>query len=315
LAVLGWFLAMVWVLNISPGLIPTLEDLIATEEAGIPVLVPTATPTIKITPTLTETETPQAGATWVSPVDGRLMIYVPAGDFLMGSIGSDSLADDDEKPQHVVYLEAYWIDRTEVTNAMYALCVQAEACQPPSSTSSYTRERYFGNPQFDAYPVIYVSWEDAKAYCAWAGRRLPSEAEWEKAARGTDWRIYPWGNALDGTKVNFCDRSCGLDWANLDYEDGFTETATVGSYPAGASPYGALDMSGNVWEWVADWYGSDYYAISPDENPQGPPSGDFRVLRGGSWGSDSADVRAAGRNRSASGDRSDVIGFRCARSP
>jgi len=261
------------------------------------------------------TDAPVVDVTQISPVDGMVMVSVPAGEFLMGSTSSDSLADDDEKPQHVVYLDAYWIDRTEVTNAMYALCVQAGACQPPSSMSSYTRADYFGNSQFDAYPVIYVSWDDANAYCTWAGRRLPSEAEWEKAARGMDGRIYPWGNTFDGTKLNFCDRSCGMDWANLDYEDGFKDTAPVGSYLAGASPYGALDMSGNVWEWVADWYGSDYYSISPDENPQGPSFGEGRMLRGGSWDDKIKIVRAAYRRMINPGDWYYLIGFRCARSP
>ena len=170
----------------------------------------------------------------VSETDGMVLVYVPAGEFRMGSAGSDSQAQDNEKPQHTVYLDAFWMDRTEVTNALYALCVKAGACQPPLSVNYSWRESYYGNSQYDGYPVVYVSWKDAAAYCEWAGRWLPTEAEWEKAARGTDGRLYPWGNAEpDANRLNF---------------NGNVDARAVGSYPSGASPYGALDMAGNVWE-------------------------------------------------------------------
>ena len=170
---------------------------------------------------------PGIGSTKISPKDGMVMVYVPAGNFIMGDNSQVNLGN-------------FWIDQTEVTNGMYALCVQAGACQPPSDTSSATRTSYYGNSQFANYPVIYVDWNDSQTYCNWAGRRLPSEAEWEKAAHGTDGRIYPWGNGAPTCELtnSFC----------------VGDTAQVGSYPAGASPYGALDMSGNVWQWVADWY-------------------------------------------------------------
>jgi formylglycine-generating enzyme required for sulfatase activity len=199
-------------------------------------------------------------------IDGALLVFVPAGEFTMGSDDGNS----DEQPAHTVYLDAFAIDRTEVTNAQYARCVQAGACRPPGSSSSYTRANYFADPRYADHPVIYVSWDDARAYCAWAGRRLPTEAEWEKAARGTDGRTYPWGDEWDASKANTSEAGPG-------------DTTPVGAYPQGASPYGALDMAGNVWEWVADWYGEDYYRESPGENPLGPASGTNRVVRGGSW--------------------------------
>jgi len=246
--------------------------------------------------------TPATGATRVWEKDGSVMVYVEAGEFLMGSADDDADAYSDEKPQHEVYLDGFWIDRTEVTNGQYQQCVEAGACEPPGETESYTRDSYYGSPQFEDYPVRNVRWDDAVAYCEWAGKRLPTEAEWEKAARGTDGRKYPWGNeAPNGTLCNF------------DGNEG--DTVAVGSYPAGASPYGALDMAGNVWEWVADWYDDGYYRGSMDRNPKGPASGSYRVLRGGSWYHDEWFVRSANRYyRFNPGFRSYFIGFRCARS-
>jgi len=261
---------------------------------------PTATNTSNPTPIApTKTSIPAPGATQVSAKDGMVLVYVPAGDFLMGSTDSDPQAQSDEKPQHRVSLDAYWIDRTEVTNAMYALCVSAGACQPPGNTSSYTRINYYGNSQYADYPVIYVDWKNAQAYCGWVGRRLPTEAEWEKAARGTDGRIYPWGNGSPSSSL-------------LNYNFDFGNTTVVGNYPSGASPYGALDMAGNVWEWVADWYDSSYYANSPSSNPTGPALGQYRVLRGGSWNYEKEYVRSAGRNWDGPAVSGGFIGFRCA---
>jgi serine/threonine-protein kinase len=230
-------------------------------------------------------------------VDSAIVVFVPAGEFEMGSESGY-----DEQPVHTVTLDDFWIDRTEVTNAMYALCVEAGACEPPRDASSYSRSSYYGDSEFDSYPVIYVSWDDASDYCAWAGRRLPTEAEWEKAARGTDARTYPWGNgAPDESQMNF----------NALVGD----TSEAGTYPDGASPYGALDMAGNVWEWVADWYDESYYAGSPSENPQGPSSGESRVLRGGSWLVSVLNVRAAFRYWIEPARSLSDFGFRCARSP
>jgi eukaryotic-like serine/threonine-protein kinase len=223
------------------------------------------------------------------------MILVPAGTFMMGSNNAEQ-----EKPIHAVDLDAFWIDRTEVTNAAYGECVLAGACNAPGSIRSAKREFYYGNPEFRNYPVISVSWEDADKYCTWAGKHLPTEAQWEKAARGTDGRVYPWGSdSLGGTLLNFYSL--------------VGDTTPVDEYPEGASFYGALNMAGNVWEWVSDWYDPYYYAISPSSNPTGPKVGEYHVLRGGSWYSPEPNIRATAREYPAPGFRSDLIGFRCAK--
>jgi formylglycine-generating enzyme required for sulfatase activity len=229
------------------------------------------------------------GDAWIRPTDGMVMVAVPAGEFTMGS----EVGEGDEDPVHQVYLDAFWIDKTEVTNAQYRECWAAGKCQ----VSEVADNADFNG---DAQPVVGLSWHDAKAYCGWAGARLPTEAEWEKAARGIDGRIYPWGNEWDAEKVNSREGPYG--------------TTVVGSYPEGVSPYGALDMAGNVWEWVADWYGSNYYANSPERNPTGPGSGQYRVRRGGSWYDDWSGVRCANRYWYDPGNRNNYLGFRCARS-
>jgi len=206
-----------------------------------------------------------------------------------------------------VYLDTFYIDKTEVTNTQYRACVEAGVCDAPSDTA------YYDDADYAQHPVVYVSWNDADAYCRWVGKRLPTAAEWEKAARGTDGWIYPWGNALDGSKLNFCDANCPYDWKDVSVDDGYTDTAPVGSYPAGASPYGVLDMAGNVWEWVTDWYGRNYYSRSPGRNPPGPDSGEERVVRGGSWSRDPASVRGTVRYRYLPDDTYNNVGFRCVR--
>jgi len=250
---------------------------------------PTSTPRPTATP-VPPTSTP------IPPTDLGAMVFVPAGEFIMGS--PEGEGDDDEDPQHTVYLDAFYIDKYEVTNAGYKGCVDDGVCDPPSRNSSSTRDSYYGNPEYDDYPVIYVSWYDAKAYCEWKGMRLPTEAEWEKAARGTDGREYPWGNGAP-------------DEAKLNYDKNVGDTTEVGSYPGGASPYGAMDMAGNVWEWVADWHDAGYYSAAPERNPQGPDYGPYRVLRGSSWDYSRSWARCAVRRGVFPDLRSDNRGVRC----
>jgi formylglycine-generating enzyme required for sulfatase activity len=222
---------------------------------------------------------------------GGPMVAVSAGEFGMGcNERVDNQCENDEKPYHQVYLDAFYIDKFEVTQGEYDECVRAGQCKDNEKNSGFTGARQ---------PVVGVDWNDAKNYCEWAGKRLPTEAEWEKAARGTDGRVYPWGNQTP---------SCSL--TNLSECEG--KTWEVGSNTAGASPYGALDLAGNVWEWVADWYDGNYYSSSPSRNPTGPASGSLRGLRGGSWYLAPEFVRASLRLRHLPDGRYHGYGFRCA---
>jgi formylglycine-generating enzyme required for sulfatase activity len=218
------------------------------------------------------------------------MVCVPAGEFIMGS---DEGAGD-EQPMHTVHLDAFYIDETEVTNAQYQKCVEAGGCDPPVKTTFYDH-----HADYAQHPVVYVSWSDADAYCRWAGKRLPTEAEWEKACRGTDGRTYPWGEGIDCDHAQY--GGCGGG------------TVPVGSKPKGASPYGALDMVGNVWEWVADWYDPGYYSQSPGRNPPGPDSGTAKVLRGGSLHGNQRFTRCAYRVGGNPRYWYFYVGFRCAK--
>jgi len=240
------------------------------------------------TATMHPLSTPSLGPTMIGN-DGMTLLYVQAGEFTMGSDTSDSY----ERPEHQVFLDSFWIDQTEVTNEKYAKCVTENQCDPPNDTDHYSNLNYAN------HPVAYVSWNDALAYCSWADRRLPTEAEWEKAARGKDGRAYPWGDGAPNNEL-------------LNYNGAVGDTAEVGSYPNGASPYGALDMAGNIGEWVADWYSEAYYASSPQSNPSGPNSGQYRVFRGGMWNGDVNFLRSSDRSADTPDRALDAFGFRCA---
>jgi serine/threonine-protein kinase len=268
--------------------------------------LPTST-SIPFTPTTQPTETPiptptlGVGSTEISTMDGMTLLYVPKSEFLMGSTDADSPASSDEKPQHSVMVDAFWIDQTEVTNAMYAKCVAEGGCTDvPTNSSSYTHSSYYGNPEFDDYPVLYVDWNMANTYCSWAGRELPTEAQWEKAARGTDGRIYPWGEDISCDKANYQSNCVG-------------DTSPVKNYPNGVSPYGAYDMAGNVWEWVSSLY--QPYPYDANDGREDLSSSSSRVLRGGSWVNVSSIVRSAFRYRFVPTLSFNNIGFRCSRSP
>jgi formylglycine-generating enzyme required for sulfatase activity len=227
----------------------------------------------------------------VNEINDVPFVYVPAGCFMMGSEGGD----DDEKPVHEVCLSAFWISQTEVTNDQYRVCVDAGVCEPPSDRT------YFDNPSYADHPVVYIDWDQAKAYAQWLGGGMPTEAQWEYAARGPAGYVYSWGNE---------ELTCEL--ANVI--GCVRDTTQVSSYPDGASWTGALDMTGNVWEWVADWYGSDYYStLAPGVlDPTGPESGDIRVLRGGAFVVNQGFARAAYRSRGRPLDRNSYLGFRVA---
>jgi formylglycine-generating enzyme required for sulfatase activity/uncharacterized caspase-like protein len=275
--------------------------------------MPWPTETLILTPTL------GIGSTMISDKDGATLVYVPEGEFTMGSD-----TQSDEQPIHKVNLAAFWIDQTEVTNYLFSSFVSTTGYQTDAEKtgSSYLYDgtnwtqtngadwQHPTGPDSDIlgkekHPVIHVSWNDSIAYCKWTGRRLPTEAEWEKAARGTDARIYPWGNYAPNDTL-------------LNYNQKIGDTTEVGSYETGKSIYGAYDMAGNVWEWVNDWYQSDYYATLGDNasNPQGPSSGNGRVLRGGSW-FNLVSVTSTYRSVNNPANAFDYggFGFRCARSP
>lgn len=278
---------------------------------GLPTAIPTQAVTVTETPRPAEGK---AGDTRTVSTDGMIQVFVPAGTFRMG--GLDNNAQSDEQPARTVTLDAFWLDKVEVTNGMYDLCVKAGACDAPSKIQSATRERYFGNPDFNNYPVIYVNWLNASKYCTWAGRRLPTEAEWEYAARGGDYRTYPWG-----------DEAPSKELANFNYL--FKDTTQVGMFANSLSPFGALDMAGNVWEWTADFYSATYYSNNENNNPGGPASagvnGPRRSIRGGSFVDSEKDLRLANRgyalapnpdadpkSNSYAGETGPNIGFRCA---
>ena len=287
----------------------------------------TKTPELSRTPTLTPTPNSQAGNIRTVSRGGVEVEqgFVPDGSFMMGREEGES----DDQPVHEVTLDAFWIDRMEVTNAQFAAFAAHTGYRTTAESEgggytfvnnewNYTEGADWQHPQgpssnlfgLNDHPVVQVSWNDAQAFCEWAGSRLPSEAEWEYAARGPSNLVYPWGNSFDGRKLNYCDNTCPFDFADQNVDDGYEFTAPVGSYIAGASWAGVLDMAGNVLEWVNDWYEIDYYTQLSVKNPTGPESGDERVLRGGAW--NIPNVPSADRGSIQPIYRDFNIGFRCA---
>ena len=222
------------------------------------------------------------------------MVLIPAGEFAMGS----DLGQDDEQPVHHVSLKAFYLDVYEVTVSHFAAFLHSQKADPPFKW----KEALTGNQ--DNKPVIGVNWFDARDYCLWVGKRLPTEAEWEMAARGTEGRTYPWGS-IPPTKAHAN--------AGQTLWQGYDTLSNVGRYELGKTPEGAYDLAGNLWEWVADWYDPVYYQFTPRDNPTGPTRGPLRALRGGAWNNDAKSIRSANRAAYAPDARRNDVGFRCAK--
>lgn len=329
----GWAVIAVLVVAIVLGIWLASGGIDGGDEVT-PTPTPTPTSTEAPTPTDTPTSPPtvnEQGYSLMVDDQGHLMIQIPAGSFRMGF--SDEQAAiicvanrpdcveeseyEDEQPVHKVTLSSFWIDAYEVTNAQYRACVETGRCEPPAEPkqeTSYSSD-YYANPAFDDYPVVNITWEMADNFCrVWRGGRLPTEAEWEYAARGEEAYIYPWGSRTPASSLlNFCDVNCPYDWAVGWHDDGYANTAPVGSYERGVSPFGVFDMAGNVWEWVSDWY--KRYTSASVTNPTGPSEGPGRVRRGGAWSNSAARLRVTNRGWDLPDGYDDDQGFRCVLSP
>ncbi len=245
-----------------------------------------------------KTPEPSAPPAYDISRDDAEMVFIPEGPFIMGTDDEDSLTAS--RPAHEVTLKGFWIDRYEVSNAQYAKCVKAQYCTDPKSFTSSTRSDYYTNELYADYPVIHVDYYQATAYCTWAGKRLPTEAEWEKAARGEEGFLYPWGNKLPmkvPAQINL-------------FENG--DTAPVDSFPKGVSPYGVYNMEGNVWEWTADQYDAFFYSESPAADPRAVTGGNDYVIRGFSWAYPFHRLEITARNYSYILNHTHDLGFRCA---
>ncbi|CAG0944097.1 partial Formylglycine-generating enzyme, partial [Anaerolineae bacterium] len=297
---------------VPPTLAPTTTPVLptATQVPPTPTAIPPTATTVRPTATIvppTATSVPSAtpsltaGTVQRRGKDNAEMVYVPSGEFGMGD------------PAKSVSLNPFWMDKYEVTNELFQQFVNASGYKTDAEKQGWVFE--FLNAKWQQTnglawltpnganssisaklknPVVFVSWNDANAYCAWAGKRLPTEAEWEKSARGTDGRIYPWGNTWDGIKLNFCDTNCAFSWKDASANDHYAESAPVGSFPQGASVYGANDLAGNVWEWTAE------------------ASGQLKILRGGAWSIDQSYARTTNRFMAVPDYRERSVGFRCA---
>jgi len=252
---------------------------------------------IVLTPKTDEaSEKPVFTSVLTRQIDGMEMVYIPAGSFNMGSVDED--ADPDEKPERWVTLDDYWIDKYEVSNAQYQKCVKAKECDEPLELNSESRIGYYNDPQYENYPVVFVNWYQANSYCKWVGGGLPTEAQWEFAARGNGGRKYPWGNqSADCSTANI--RGCGNDTGPVDGQED------------GESPHKVRNMAGNVWEWVNDWW-AESYDPADTNNPRGPKDGVMRALRGGSWASSTWGVRTTVRRGEDAKYSTSAYGFRCA---
>ncbi len=277
-----WVLALVGAIGIV--IVLWLNGTFQSSSAPASMNSPTVHPLIFASPTPTKAvaATPASSSPTTTADQSESIILVPAGNFIMGSDNGNP----DEQPVHIVYLNVFYIEKYEVTNALYKSCVDANVCPFPEFINSNSRATYFGDSRYDQYPVIGVTWDMAKAYCEWRGARLLTEAEWEKAARGTTGRTYPWGEGIDQSRANY----------NNNNDPNYAgDTSKVDAYPNGVSPYGVFDMAGNVWEWLADIYDASYYAslTLPVANPLGPTEGLYHVVKGGSWDSNSYDLRSS----------------------
>lgn len=298
-----WFVAGVLIAGCAP------EELLSFP-TDVPVTAePTVPPSTPISNTTSEYE---IGSMLVRKVDGMEMMYVPEGNFMMGS----DTGEIDERPMHEVWLDAYWVDKYEVTNDQFSKFVRETKYQTDAEAKGESYG-YVGDWEFipganwmapegegsdidsrQNHPVVHMSWNDANAYCAWVGGNLPSEAQWEKAARGVeDERKYPWGEIINTNMLNY-NMSIGV-------------TTEIGSYPDGASPYGLLDMAGNVLEWGNDWYDGEYYSENDNHNPVGPGSGEGKVLRGGAWSARGAVAKVYYRYWKYPPTTNSLYGFRC----
>lgn len=309
----------------SAGIILTFCTMLLTSCTQAMTPAPTSLPSAQTSTQVSPVTPSEAtlGDTQIRMADSAVMIFVPGGEFLMGSTEKEVdsafvLCEqyrgaglcmrawfENEVPAHEVTLNSFWIDRTEVTNQQYDRCVKAGVCNPAICLSEFPIHEL-------KQPVGCVNWSDAQTFCEWAGARLPTEAEWEYAARGFDRLTFPWGNDFDPSRLNYCDTNCTYKWRDFSYDDGYSWPAPVGSFMGGESWSGALDMAGNNWEWVSDWYDPGYYAVSPAEDPLGPATGTTRVYRGGSAHYFPPYVRSARRDGLPEHSVYASGGFRCA---
>ena len=274
--------------QVPPTVTATAEPPTATTEPTATEIPPTNTPKPSATPQ------PTVLPAEITDAHGIPMVLVPAGEFVMGSDRDQAAA----RPAHTVYLDDFYIDVYEVSQTRYKECLAAGGCELTPGTGEL-----LNRPVWDEHPMMDITWYDAQEYCEWRGGSLPTEAQWEKAARGTDERKFPWGN-----EPVTCERArygeCG--WM----------TAPIGTHPAGASPYGVQDMAGNAWELIYDWYQQDYYSVSPAENPTGPeePTG-YKSERGGAWFYEADLMTAIWRNNLPPTAHYLYVGFRCVIEP